>query len=337
MAVSHAAARRRTVDVLFGPVWVVLAGVAGVFALGAQLSPTLAAVPLVASVLLLGLPHGATDHVVAAHSGLTDRAYAFVAAVYLVLGGMYLLVWFLAPVASFVLFIALTLVHWGQGDCYVLHERSDGRYPASPGHTALLVATRGSLPMLVPLVAFPRVYEQVLAWTVGLFGAGSGAVAWAFTPTARTVLAVGLAILFAATLVVGYRVDPETWWLDAAETGLLVGFFGLVPPLLAIGLYFTLWHSLRHVVRTVLLDEPSVDALARGDSLTAIRRYARDAAPNTVGALAVLALVWVTVPQTPAGVEGAVAVYLVLLAVLTLPHVVVVSALDRAQGVWRGT
>ena len=133
-----------------------------------------------------------------------------------------------------------------------------------------------------------------------------------------------------------YRVDPETWWLDAAETGLLAAFFSAVPPLLAIGLYFTLWHSLRHVVRTVLLDDPAVDALARGDSLTAVRRYARDAAPNTVGALVVVALVWVTVPQTPAGVEGAVAAYLVLLAVLTLPHVVVVTALDRAQGVWGG-
>ena len=336
MAVSHAAVRRRTVDVLFAPVWVVLAGVAGAFALGAQVSPTLAAVPLVASVLVLGLPHGATDHVVAAHSGLSDRAYRFVAVVYLVLGGAYLLAWFLAPVASFVFFIALTLVHWGQGDCYVLHERSDGRYPGSRRHTALLVATRGSLPMLVPLVAFPGIYEQVLAWTVGLFGAGSGAVAWAFTPTTRAVLTVALAALFAATLAVGYRVDPETWWLDAAETGLLVAFFGLVPPLLAIGLYFTLWHSLRHVVRTVLLDDPAVDALARGDTLTAVRRYVRDAAPNTLGAFVVLALVWVTVPQTPAGVEGAVAAYLVLLAVLTLPHVVVVTALDRAQGVWSG-
>ncbi|MFC4405322.1 Brp/Blh family beta-carotene 15,15'-dioxygenase [Haloarchaeobius iranensis] len=334
MAVSGTAVRKRTVEVLFAPVWLVLAAVAAAFALGAQVSPTLAAVPLVASVLVLGLPHGATDHVVAAHSGLSQRAYLFVAAVYLVLGGAYLVAWFLAPVASFVFFIALTLVHWGQGDCYVLSERSDGRYPASRGHTALLVATRGALPMLVPLVAFPGIYERVFAWTVGLFGVGPDAVAWAFTPAARTVVAGALAVLFATTLAVGYRVDGETWRLDAAETGLLVAFFGLVPPLLAVGLYFTLWHSLRHVVRTVLLDEPSVDALARGDRLTAALRYVRDAAPNTVGALAVLAAVWVTVPRTPAGVEGAVAAYLVLLAVLTLPHFLVVSALDRAQGVW---
>lgn len=338
MAVNGSTVRRRTVDVLFRPVWLVLGVVAVAFGLGATVPRTLAALPLVASVLVLGLPHGATDHVVAARSGRSRRrAYALVVGGYALLGGAYLVAWFLAPVASFVFFIGLTLAHWGQGDLYVLDERSGGRYPGSRAHAALLVLTRGSLPMLVPLVAFPDVYERVFAWTVGLFGADTAAVAWAFGPTARTAVAVGFAALAAVTLAVGARVDRDTWRVDAAETGLLVAYFALVPPLVAIGLYFTLWHALRHVVRTVLLDEPSVDALARGDTLTAVRRYARDAAPNTVGALVVLAAVALAVPRTPAGVEGAVAVYLVLLAVLTLPHVVVVSALDRYQGVWSGT
>lgn len=332
---SEPAVRRRTVERLFAPVWVVLGAVTLASALGVSVPRPVAAVPLVASVLLLGLPHGATDHVVAARSGRSRRrAYGLAVAVYALLGGAYLAAWFVAPVLSFVAFLALTLAHWGQGDLYVLHERSGGDYPGSRLHATLLVLTRGSLPMLVPLVAFPGVYEAVFAWTVDLFGADTAPVAWAFAPSARVAVAAGFLALATLTLAVGYRADPDTWRVDAVETVLLTAYFGLVPPLFAIGLYFPLWHSLRHVVRTVLLDDRSIDALARGDAGDAARRYVRDAAPNTVGALVVLVAIALVVPGSPVGVEGVVAVYLVLLAVLTLPHVVIVSALDRYQGVW---
>ena len=39
------------------------------------------------------------------------------------------------------------------------------------------------------------------------------------------------------------------------------------------------------------------------------------------------------VPETPASTADLVALYLVLIAVLTLPHVAIVTWLDRAQNV----
>ena len=38
-------------------------------------------------------------------------------------------------------------------------------------------------------------------------------------------------------------------------------------------------------------------------------------------------------PETPAGIADLVALYLVLIAVLTLPHVAIVTWLDRTQDV----
>jgi Brp/Blh family beta-carotene 15,15'-monooxygenase len=103
---------------------------------------------------------------------------------------------------------------------------------------------------------------------------------------------------------------------------------------LAVGLYFCLWHSVRHIARLVALDAPAASALATGRRWPAVRRFARDAAPLTAGALVVFAALYLAVP-TDGSLAGLVAVYLVLLAVLTLPHVVVVTRMDRVQGLWR--
>ncbi|WP_439027934.1 Brp/Blh family beta-carotene 15,15'-dioxygenase [Haloarchaeobius sp. DT45] len=338
MAVAVPRPVRRTFERLLRPEWLLLGLVALPFALGLSIPAWAEYLPLVVSILVLGLPHGAVDHLVPARidSGSSlHRSVLLVSALYMVLGGLYLLVWFVAPIPAFAFFIVLTWFHWGQGDLYCLHALSDGAYPTTRLQRLLTVAVRGALPMLVPLVAFPEGYESVLAATVGLFGTDASAVAWAFTFEARLVVAAGFALLVAASLALGLRsADPTPWKRDATEVGLLSLFFAVVPPVLAIGLYFCLWHSLRHVVRVVGLDDVSVAALASDDPTVAIRRFARDAAPTTAIAIAILAGLAIAVPQTPAGLTGLVAVYLVLLAVLTFPHVVVVTFLDRRQGVW---
>ena len=107
----------------------------------------------------------------------------------------------------------------------------------------------------------------------------------------------------------------------------------LVPPILAVGMYFCFWHSVRHIARVVLLDERSVEDLAGWRWLPPIGRFALEAAVPTAIALAFVgALWWVT-----GGVEtlaGATGLYLVGIAVLTLPHTIVVSIMDREQGIW---
>jgi Brp/Blh family beta-carotene 15,15'-monooxygenase len=107
---------------------------------------------------------------------------------------------------------------------------------------------------------------------------------------------------------------------------------------LAVGLYFTLWHALRHIARLLLVDPPAVTALVAGDPGRALRRFARDAAPLTVVSLALIGGLALVVPASPAALastpDGLLALYLVGIAVLTLPHVVVVTWMDRVQGVW---
>ncbi|MFD1513145.1 Brp/Blh family beta-carotene 15,15'-dioxygenase [Halomarina rubra] len=356
MTVETASAARRTLRrAVFLPVWLLLVAVAVPFALGLTVPRALLYLPFAASVLVLGLPHGAVDHVtlLRARGTLADAglralltgpardALARVGLLYLVLGGAYLLGWWVAPAAAFVVFVALTWFHWGQGDLYALVDLVETTHLRTGSQRALAVVVRGGLPMVVPLVGAPVAYRRVATDVVGLFDAGAAdALAPAFAPGTRLVVAVGFGALSLATLVLGFvharrrgGAARVSWRLDAVETTLLWGYFLVVPPVLAVGLYFCLWHSVRHIARLVVLDRPATRALAAGDLRPGVVRFARDAAPLTVGALVVFAALFLAVP-TDGSLAALVAVYLVLLAVLTLPHVVVVTLLDREQGLW---
>jgi Brp/Blh family beta-carotene 15,15'-monooxygenase len=296
--------------------------------------------PLVASVLLLGLPHGALDHLTLSRArgtrpGVVDLLAFGVA--YLVLGGAYALAWFLAPAAAFASFVLLTWFHWGQGDVWPLVAFSDGEYPATRRQRALTAVVRGGLPMVVPLVGFPERYRSVAETVVSLFDPTAvAALSGAFAPGVPALVGLGFGVVTLVSLGSGLASSGATpaWVLDAAETGLLWLFFLVVPPVLAVGLYFTLWHSLRHLVRLAALDARDRSSPRFGVGAVSLSEVVCDAVPLTAAAVGFLLALAALVPTRPASVPEFAGVYLVLLAALTLPHVVVVSRLDRLQGVW---
>ncbi|MFB6308967.1 MAG: Brp/Blh family beta-carotene 15,15'-dioxygenase [Haloarculaceae archaeon] len=325
------------------PGWLVTALFVLAFSAGLSVPPTVQYVPLAVSVVLLGLPHGAVDHFAVSWSrgtAPTLDAVGRVAGLYLALGISYIVMWFISPVASAVLFIALTWFHWGQGDLYALVAVGSDDHLRTPGQRALTVLVRGGLPMLVPLLSFPDWYRRVVADLVGLFSPGGvSSLAPVFAPRVRDGLMVGYGLALVGSLALGYlraggRRDLS-WALDAGETLLLVAYFTLVPPVLAVGVYFCFWHSLRHVGRLVAVDDTAAARLDSGDVAGALGRFARVATPLTVAALVLLAGFFLLVPRSPGDFTELVAVYLVFIAVVTLPHVVVVSVMDREQRVWR--
>ena len=293
--------------------------------------------------LVVGMAHGAVDHLVplrAATDVSLRRSIAVVSVAYAVLGGAVVAAFFLAPVAAFVGFIALTWLHWGQGDVAALVVAGVDHLPTSAERWLSLVV-RGGLPMGVPLLAHPDEYRLVAEWIVGLFVVDSAAaVDPVFVPETR--LAVGAFMVAATALSVGlgyWRVrsgaSQRGWLRDVGEVAALWAWFLLAAPVFAVGVYFALWHALRHVGRLVLVDERAATAIRDGDVPGALRQFARDAAPLTLGGFLVVGAVGLSVPVGVAAPGDLLGVSLVAIAAMTLPHVVVVAWLDRKQGVWR--
>ncbi|OVE84647.1 Brp/Blh family beta-carotene 15,15'-dioxygenase [Natronolimnobius baerhuensis] len=317
-----------------------IGGGVAVTALTGSLPRSLQLLPLAASILILGVPHGAVDHLVlprARGERVTRGDLAFVGVLYLVVGSLYAAVWFLAPAVAFTIFIGITLAHWGQGDVYTLVELASASHLETRSMRILTALVRGGLPMLVPLIAFPAEYAFVASALIDLFDpAAAAALDPIFATTTRLAVAVGFGTLVVFTLANGFLVadDRGPWVIDAVETLALLAYFAVVPPLLAIGCYFALWHSLRHVVRAMLLDDHARGAVARRDLPVAFGRFARDAAPLTAGAVLVFVALGFSIPATPATLADVMGIYLVGIAVLTLPHVIVVTLLDLEVGLW---
>ena len=287
--------------------------------------------PLLLSVLLLGLPHGALDHLVPTQMGwawaqrlspvlLYNLLYAGVAA-------LLLLTWSTLPLLAFWSFLAVSLLHWGQGDLHFL-EASLGRTREGWWSAPLTTLARGSLPILVPLLVFPDSFQRLLLGATSIFRPSAmPQVLWSEIWSGWLLSALCL-------VLIGYAIDtfrssPKPL-LELGEAGLLLLLFTTVPPPLAIGSYFTLWHSWRHLGRLRALFGPAGGA----SSAAELGRFALLFVPITVLALLLLGGLYVWAASRIHDVERFAALYLALIAALTAPHALLVALMDFKRGRW---
>jgi len=193
--------------------------------------------------------------------------------------------------------------------------------------------------MALPLVAFPGEYRWVAGQLVGLFGVDTTLLDPLFSPTARTIVAAVVATLIVASLVIGYHSSESrhAWRVDAGELVFLSVYFLTVPPILAIGVFFCCWHSVRHITRLLLLDDVAASQLSERHLRGALSRFGRQATPLSIGALAIFGGLALAVPVAPVDWPDLFAIYLVGIAVLTAPHVIIVTWLDLEAGFWSTT
>lgn len=289
-------------------------------------------VPLLLSTVLFGLPHGALDHLVPGRLGWSwgqrPVPVLLYCAVYAGLAGLYLLAWQDAPLPAFWVFLLVSALHWGQGDLHFLEAGLGRRRPAR-WSGALATLARGSLPILVPLLAFPEAFGRLAHGAARAFGGqpGPGPL---LTPEMQALLTVFLILLLALYGLDTLRAaaSPRRRALELSELALLLLLFLSVPAPLSIGVYFTLWHAWRHLGRLL--------PLTSGEGRTASRRpslsLALDLLPLTLAALALLGGLYLWAAPRIQTAEAFTALYLAVIAALTLPHALVVALMDLRPG-----
>ena len=296
------------------------------FAIAAPRAAAVAAAPIAVAAALVGLPHGAAD------AGLLRAASARRARV---MGCAYLIgalatagLVRIAPVPTFLALLVLAVVHFGAGE--VEYARGASAIPSSAiglrgrlrDRAAVLAA--GGLIIAVPFAVHPSGVDAVLrAVDPALPAALPGWLRWS---------AVGLSGVCA--LVVGAIDLPRRRFGPSAELALLAGLGLLAPPVLAFGVFFGAWHSLRHTARLLAL--PSA---ARHPGRSAGRnRPAAEGPPELdrrvtawAGGVSVLVATGGVVALLAHGTAtaGLVAASVTALLALTVPHTAVVWWLDR--------
>jgi beta-carotene 15,15'-dioxygenase len=295
-----------------GLFWQVVAGTVVVTAVTAASSvPDWVSVATVVTVIaVLGIPHGAVDHLVVEKiDGRHDaRSRGRFVVAYVLAMAVVGLLWLAVPPLALVIFLALSVHHFGQ---------SDLAYLRLPEPSQLIIQwSRGLFLVGLPLVA----HITSVAPIVERLGGGDPA-SWRWL--------ADLWWLWAAVLVVQHAVVGVSI-ASRIRTRAVIGremiavaaltlLFLTADPLIGFAVYFGLWHSLAHLL--VLTD-------LLGSEPRPARSIARLAAPLTAISLAALAAVAVGAALVGRP-DLLVPVTLVFVSMLTLPHMVVVERLWR--------
>ena len=247
---------------------------------------------------LLGLPHGAVDHLALGWSQGEHGPAPRLLLVGYALGAVLVAAAALAaPVPAVLVLLLLSAAHFAEGE--VAFDELRG----GPG-LRLPAAALGTAVVALPLLLRP---DQVQPIVSALDPALPAVLAELRLP----VLAL-TAVLVVAGLVVGLRARA---WPATAELALVVLAAALAPALLVFAAWFGAWHAPRHLVRLL-------DLQPGGSTGERVRRLALGALAPTAAALAGLGVLAATGRGLPAAV-------LVVLLALTVPHAAVVARLRR--------
>lgn len=281
----------------------------------------------------LNLPHGGYEHFENLRHRRTSFSLRYIV-LYLTFLGSFVGFFFVAPVAALGLAFTTAVVKGGHGGLKVMDTLCGTEHLQASWQRGLAAFVRGGAIMLIPLLAWPGVYMAFSTYMVNIFGAGGPLLISTHLSTIQAAVGgiYGLALI--VHLGAGFYKGgfSTSWFTDLAETTLLVVYFTFVPMMLAVGLYFPLWYTLRQVARTTVVapDEPAPDRLSMPRTWAAMVLGAL----VTFGLMAGLYLL-VPNPLGDAGLlEGAVSFYTVFVCILALPHIVVGEWLDQARGIW---
>lgn len=325
------------------------------------LFPNIAELPLVQwapwiiGIFAFGLAHGGLDDEVALMLGKgngsrVSRLFFYVC--YLGLLVLVLVEWAISPDLALVTFLIFSVFHFGQGDLYWSVYHGSGGAGISLSFRVsfnlrgiLFAVTRGALPVLLPLIFRSDQFVRIGHYLVnGNFQTALILPDWCAAHREQLLLLIGtlvginILVTLLPLLLAGKRVSAD--WrraaiAEAGETLLLVILLITTPPILGIGIYFLLWHAPRHVTRLVLADRQMRSIVEKDGGLRAIVHFHKRSFPLVTAATGLLLLVAFACFRSDLSADRLVLPAFIFVNAVTVPHLIVVSLLDRAQKIWR--
>jgi Brp/Blh family beta-carotene 15,15'-monooxygenase len=263
--------------------------------------------------LIIGIPHGALDHLVTLPKDKPAKMALFVIIYVLIAVAA---VWAILRwnVLGFQLVVIMSAAHFGIGDAAFIAESERLNNGVSKSLTDRLIYAlpAGLLPVFVPLTsdltnsALAEVNPQLINWA----GSNSNLIH-------LLVLLIAASSLFILVL----KRDDKS----AMDLALLAALSILTPPLVAFAIYFGLWHALRHTARLTLNLSKSEIAFQNNQPKRAFMQAVLPGIPALIGTFIVAAVLAATNPDNSRLLWS----ILVVIWALTVPHMMVTAKLDK--------
>lgn len=265
--------------------------------------------------LLLGLPHGATDH------GLFDALIRknsltitrnFYLTYLLVIGG-YGLVWYLLPGVAFLLFLVLSVYHFGQSNWV------DVSYP-HPLQARLHYLFWGAGVLFTPVILYSTEAASIVAKMTGYQVPLPGEEVVTGIIVGLTVLNLLSLLFFAIRKTISY----QRLALELLAYGVLIALFFTNSLLLGFTVYFVFWHSLSSAHDQLHFFRSRLSPASR-------KQLYGEIGLVVLGALIFCLVVWLGNGPEAALRPGIVGGVFVFISLLTLPHMLLVEKLYTSR------
>ena len=255
------------------------------------------------AVVFIGLPHGAMDGALAIHLGWMNRPIkaATFLLTYIGLAGLVVSMWVVVPTIGFLMFLAISLFHFGRGDIV----------PRTKEHQVAEVLMRGGL-VLAGISLFHRTeVDSIFEVLIG----SDTAIVWLFLQM------VGVLTLILIPLVLLSKPLQERKSASIEIIG-LIALFAMAPPLLGFAIYFCGIHSVRHFkhMGTMLKSTLQQFQVTRTTVIFSLMTWA-------------VGLLVIANQSSSIGLEPALLqVIFIGLAALTVPHMILVDGIAKHEG-----
>ncbi|NJC26783.1 Brp/Blh family beta-carotene 15,15'-dioxygenase [Neolewinella antarctica] len=261
--------------------------------------------------LLLGLPHGATDHglFLALRQGGQGEGKGRFYLAYLGIIAAYGLVWYLLPLVAFGIFILLSVYHFGQSNWVDTEQR-----PTFTARAHYLLWGMGVL--LTPILLHAEEAAAIVATMTDTV------IATPALDSVYWIIAVlGLAnVVTITTLKMRGVLDTRRTVLELLAYALLTLLFFTNSLLLGFTIYFVFWHSLSSI-------QDQMQFFERRMSRDLRQKLSVGIGTTVVGALAFCLIVWFGPGPEAALRPAIIGGVFVFISLLTMPHMLLVEQL----------
>jgi beta-carotene 15,15'-dioxygenase len=265
--------------------------------------------------LVLGIPHGALDHLVTLPRSNPIRMTIFIT-IYVLIA--LIAIWAIVKwnVWGFIAVVAMSAIHFGIGDSAFIAELDQlAHEPRTLVDSFSYAALAGLVPVVIPLIssqsssALEKVNPALLHWHGG------------YTTAIAISVSVVAALTFAILLI-------RKRYRDIADCAALIVLVTVAPPLVAFAGYFGCWHALRHTARLTSQLPKSITNLQRNKPFAAIRSAFIPGLPALLGTA--VFVIFLTAFSHDKITDRLLWFTLVTIWALTVPHMLVTARLDRA-------
>ena len=264
--------------------------------------------------LLIGIPHGAIDHLITIPRESRVRFVTFIIFYILlaVAAGFAIATW---NQIGFQLILIISALHFGFGDGAFKSEWNDSRGITKDGFlkVSAYALPAGFLPVILPLTdsralsALNRINPEIANW--------SGSINQTLRNCTLVLALIGLLLLL---LTKNFQASIDLL--------LLLILSLLAPPLIAFAVYFGCWHAVRHTARLV----PKLPkALLRARSTETFKAFISAVIPGLYAVLGTIALALGLMVFRPEYFDtGLLWTILVIIWALTIPHMLTTAKFD---------